>query len=92
MLGEGCVPSSLDSGVQYRCVSLMGPLWFMRKGRRFGVHFLGAVTWRDNILSTNSRRDVKFKAREGSLGIVESRVLGDALTRRVVHGRIPCWG
>jgi hypothetical protein len=23
----------------------MGPLWFMRAGRRFGVHFWGAEGW-----------------------------------------------
>lgn len=28
----------------------MGPLWFMRQGRRFGVHFLGEDGWIASIL------------------------------------------
>jgi len=41
LLVGSCVPLSSVSGFQYRCVSLMGPLWLMRVGRRFGVHFWG---------------------------------------------------
>ena len=36
-------------GDQYRDVLLIGPLWFMRAGRRFGVHFFVSVDWIESM-------------------------------------------
>jgi hypothetical protein len=43
VLARSVVPFSSVVGDQYRDVLLMGPLWLMRAGRRFGVHFFVSV-------------------------------------------------
>jgi hypothetical protein len=48
------VPFSSVAGFQYRDVSFMGPLWFMRAGRTFGVHFWGLEGVMDSIFAYSS--------------------------------------
>jgi hypothetical protein len=50
-MGGWRLPEESVSGFQYCFVLFMGPLWFMRAGRRFGVHFWGAVGWMDSIVN-----------------------------------------
>ena len=44
------MPFSSVEGFQYCDVEGMGPLWFMRAGRRLGVHFWGFEGWIESMV------------------------------------------